>query len=136
LKQSNFHLFVLPKSKILDNKIRINKRIIVVGNGDCAISFVEKMLEDTKYKFTSISIVAPGGVSNRNRDINSNLRVSFTNYTDEEINNLILENRINVVNDRMIDLDRENQIITLKSGFKLPYDELVLGIGIQDTSLQ
>jgi len=36
----------------------------------------------------------------------------------------------------MFDLDRENQIITLDSGFKMPYDELVLCLGIQDTSLQ
>jgi len=36
----------------------------------------------------------------------------------------------------MVDLDRDNQIITLSTGFKMPFDELVLCFGIQDTSLQ
>jgi len=43
--------------------------------------------------------VAPGGISGRNRDLFENLSISFTNYTDDEIDNLIIENRINVVND-------------------------------------
>jgi len=133
---ADFNLFILPKNRILENKVRVNKRIIIVGNGDCGISFAENLLDHPHYKFTSVSIVAPGGISGRNRDLFENLKISFTNYTDDEIDNLILENRINVVNDYMVDLDRDNQIITLSTGFKMPFDELVLCFGIQDTSLQ
>jgi len=76
---SKFNLFILTKNSILENKIRVNKRIIIVGNGDCGISFVEHLLDNKKYKFTSVSIVAPGGISNRNRNIFENLKVSYTN---------------------------------------------------------
>jgi len=79
LKVSNFNLFILSKNKILESTVRVNKRIIVVGNGDCGISFVENLLANERYQFTSVSIVAPGGISNRNRNINNNLKVSFTN---------------------------------------------------------
>jgi len=76
---ADFNLFILPKNRILENKVRVNKRIIIVGNGDCGISFAENLLDHPHYKFTSVSIVAPGGISGRNRDLFENLKISFTN---------------------------------------------------------
>jgi len=48
LKVSNFNLFILCKKKILEATVRVNKRVIVVGNGDCGISFVENLLSNPR----------------------------------------------------------------------------------------
>lgn len=47
----------------------------------------------------------------------------------------MLESRINVVDARMTDIDREDKNIILHDGKVLPYDTLILTMGIQEKAL-
>lgn len=47
----------------------------------------------------------------------------------------MLETRITVLNSRMVDIDRSDKNIILNDGRVVPYDTLVLGMGIQEKTL-
>lgn len=47
----------------------------------------------------------------------------------------MLESRINVIDARMTDIDRDDKNIILHNGKVLPYDTLVLTMGIQEKAL-
>lgn len=47
----------------------------------------------------------------------------------------MLENRVNVIDARMVDLDRSDKNIILHDDSIIPYDTLILGMGIQDKTL-
>lgn len=47
----------------------------------------------------------------------------------------MLESRVRVINARMVDIDRSDKNIILHDETVLPYDTLVLGMGIQDKTL-
>ena len=47
----------------------------------------------------------------------------------------MLESRVRVINARMVDIDRSDKNIVLHDDTVVPYDTLVLGMGIQDKTL-
>jgi hypothetical protein len=47
----------------------------------------------------------------------------------------MLENRVNVIDARMVDLDRSDKNVILHDDTIIPYDTLILGMGIQDKTL-
>ena len=47
----------------------------------------------------------------------------------------MLENRVNVIDGRMVDLDRSDKNVILHDDTIIPYDTLVFGMGIQDKTL-
>jgi len=47
----------------------------------------------------------------------------------------MLESRVRVINARMVDIDRSDKNIILHDDTVVPYDTLILGMGIQDKTL-
>jgi len=47
----------------------------------------------------------------------------------------MLENRIKVINARMIDIERQDKKVMLQDGTMVPYDTLILTMGLQDQTL-
>ena len=47
----------------------------------------------------------------------------------------MLESRVQVIDSRMTDIDRSDKNVILHDGRVIPYDTLVLGMGIQDKTL-
>ena len=47
----------------------------------------------------------------------------------------MLESRVRVLDARMVDIDRSDKNIILNDGNVIPYDNLVLAMGIQDKTL-
>jgi len=117
-------------------KIIKNARIIVVGASDTSISFIEALLSISYLQFTNIVLVAPGGLPyNHYVDKSENLKSYSTSYTREELKKLMLESRVRVINARMVDIDRSDKNIVLHDETVIPYDTLILGMGIQDKTL-
>jgi len=113
-----------------------NARIVVVGASDTSISFIEALLSISYLDFTSIVLVAPGGLPNNHyMEKKENLKAYSTSYTREELKKLMLESRVRVINARMVDIDRSDKNIVLHDDTVIPYDTLILGMGIQDKTL-
>lgn len=58
-----------------------------------------------------------------------------TNYTIEELKNLMLDARVSVLDAKMVKLEKKNKRIKLDKNAYLPYDILVVAVGLIDTEL-
>jgi NADPH-dependent 2,4-dienoyl-CoA reductase/sulfur reductase-like enzyme len=131
-----FALCFLTKRLLSEPKIVKNSRIVVVGASDTGISFIEALLSIGYLNFTNITLVAPGGLPHHHiPEKKTNLKAYSTSYTSEELKKLMLESRIRVLDARMVDIDRSDKNIILNDGNVIPYDNLVLAMGIQDKTL-
>lgn len=131
-----FALCFITKRLLSEPKIVKNSRIVVVGASDTGISFIEALLSIGYLNFTNITLVAPGGLPHHHiPDKKTNLKSYSTSYTSEEHKKLMLESRVRVLDSRMVDIDRSDKNIILNDGNVVPYDNLVLAMGIQDKTL-
>lgn len=131
-----FALCFSTRRILSEAKIIKNARVVVVGASDTSISFIEALLSISYLHFTNIVLVAPGGLPhNHFSDKHHGLKAYSTSYTSEELRKLMLESRVRVINARMVDIDRSDKNIILHDNTVIPYDTLVLGMGIQDKTL-
>ena len=70
-----------------------------------------------------------------NENRSQNLKSYSTSYTNQELKRLMLESRVRVINARMVDIDRSDKNVILNDDTIIPYDTLVLAMGIQDKTL-
>jgi NADH dehydrogenase FAD-containing subunit len=59
-----------------------------------------------------------------------------TNYTLDELKNLMLDARVSVLDAKMVKLEKKQRRIKLDKNAFLPYDVLVIAVGLIDTELQ
>lgn len=131
-----FALCFSTRRMLSEAKIVKNSRIVVVGASDTSISFIEALLSISYLHFTNIVLLAPGDLPQRHfADKREGLKAYSTSYTNEELKKLMLESRVRVINARMVDIDRSDKNIILDDETVIPYDTLVLGMGIQDKTL-
>lgn len=117
-------------------KIVKNARIVVVGASDTSISFIEALLSINYLQFTNVTLVAPGGMPHHHfEEKKDNLKSYSTSYTKEDLKKLMLESRVKIIDARMVDIDKNDKNIILEDDSVIPYDTLVLGMGIQDKTL-
>jgi len=135
-EEAPFALCFTTRRMLSEAKIVKNARVVVVGASDTSISFIEALLSISYLQFTNIVLIAPGGLPhNHFSDREENLKAYSTSYTREELKKLMLESRVRVINARMVDIDRSDKNIILHDDTVIPYDTLVLGMGIQDKTL-
>ena len=131
-----FALCFITRRLLSEPKIVKNSRIVVIGSSDTGISFIEALLSISYLRFTNIILVSPGGLPhNHFEDHIANLKAYSTSYTNEELKRLMLENRIKVINARMVDIDRKAKNVILHDDAIIPYDTLILAMGLQDQTL-
>ncbi len=129
--ESKFALCFTTKRLLSEPKIVKNSRIVVVGASDTGISFIEALLSISYLNFTNIVLVAPGGLPHHHfENKNHNLKSYSTSYTTQELRRLMLESRVRVINARMVDIDRSDKNVILNDSTIVPYDTLVLAMGI------
>lgn len=135
-EESGFALSFITRRLLSEPKIVKNSRIVVIGGSDCGISFIEALLSISYLQFTNVTLVTPGGLSHHHyQDKEENLKAYSTSYTVDELKRLMLENRIRVIDGRMVDIDRGDKNVILHNNSIIPYDTLVLTMGLQDKTL-
>ena len=114
-------------------------------------TFSDKLVEDEKIRKYVYARIPKGGISKVviERTLK---RIILTVHTarpgvvigkggsevdkvKEELKKLMLESRVRVINARMVDIDRSDKNIILHDNTVVPYDTLILGMGIQDKTL-
>jgi len=134
--ESSFALCFITRRLLSEPKIVKNSRIVIVGGSDCGISFIEALLSISYLQFTNITLISPGGLPHHHyQDSEENLKAYSTSYTNDELKRLMLENRITVIDARMTDIDRGDKNVILHNLKVVPYDTLILGMGLQDKTL-
>jgi NADH dehydrogenase FAD-containing subunit len=99
-----------------------NNRIVVVGASDAGIGFIETLLSIRHVQYSNITLIAPGGLkcNKLSKDLTWNLKAESTSYTHDEIEKMLLDSKITVIDDRMLNIDRNSQYIILASDTKVP----------------
>ena len=64
------------------------------------------------------------------------LKVMSTSYNLEELKNLMIDARTTVLDSKMVKLDKKNKRIMLDTNAYVPFDILVIAVGLIDTQLQ
>lgn len=135
-EEAPFALCFATRRLLSEPKIVKNSRIVVIGSSDTGISFIEALLSISYLRFTNIILISPGGLPHHHyEDQRDNLKAYSTSYTNEELKRLMLENRVQVINARMIDIERQEKKVILHDGSMVPYDTLILTMGLQDQTL-
>eukprot|EP00873_Tetraselmis_striata_P013731 jgi/Tetstr1/433995/TSEL_023169.t1 len=105
----------------------VNSQVVVIGASECGISAIEQLLCNPRLEFTSIALVAPGGIT---------VGGAGSTYSSQDISKIGLEAQVSMVDAEMIGLDREAQVVYLSTGGSLSYEILVLTAGLQDQALK
>ena len=64
------------------------------------------------------------------------LKANSTNYSLDEIKNLMLDARTTVIDSKMVKLDKKNKRILIDRNVYIPFDLLIMSVGLIDTLLQ
>ena len=114
-----------------------NTRIVVVGASDTGISFIESLLTIKNINFTNIMLLSPGGILTMHvKNQKDYLKAASTNFTLEELKNLMIDARTTVVDSKMVKLDKKNKRILIDKNAYIPFDLLILSVGLIDKQLQ
>jgi hypothetical protein len=131
--ESEFCLFMMTKKMFAETRIANNNRIVVVGGSDTGVSFIESLLSIRYLNFSYIYLIATGGLLYHHiEDEIQNLKVSLNNYQLKELKKLMLENRIKIINAKVIDIKPTMKYVQLHDFSILNYDYLILTLGLQD----
>ena len=130
-EEAPFALCFTTKRLLSEPKILKNSRIVVVGASDTGIYYIEALLSISYLQFSNITLISPGGLPHHHvPDKKGNLKAYSTSYTFEELKKLMLESRVQVLDSRVTDIDRSDKNVVLHDGRVVPYDTLILGMGI------
>jgi len=123
---SSLHVFM--RRSLFEPKTVINARVLVVGASDTGLAFLESLLVVPYLHFNNLTLLARGGVQPTDISLKANSHA----YAPEELLQLGLNHKVRIVDDTMIGLDRAHKFVKLEGGGKLPYDYLVIAVGMQD----
>ena len=64
------------------------------------------------------------------------LKAQSTNYTLDELKGLMIDARVTVIDAKMVKLDKKNNRILVDKNAYVPFDILIVSVGLIDTELQ
>merc|ERR1712070_180410 len=113
----------------------ITSRIVLIGKSNAALSIIESLLFHSKYYFANITLIDPSGLNGPQTGTSSYIASSDVDeYPQDFLEKLDLSNRITIVKDKVIDIDRERQLLYLSDNkFQLiGYDKVIIATGRQE----
>ncbi|KAK5670871.1 hypothetical protein QVD99_002641 [Batrachochytrium dendrobatidis] len=123
-----FNLQIITPSIVLEQRISINSRIVVIGESNVGIAFLEKLVYSTHLKFTHLTLIS---TQKKGWEEFSQYFPTARCYTKLELKQIALDYYVRVVYERAKELDRESKLIKLGNGQMIQYDYLVLCPGLQ-----
>jgi len=124
---------LLTTERIIDQPTQnVSSRIVIAGCSDAGMSLILSLLSATQFRFSSITLVSPGGLHEESK---VNLFQQSLAFYSQELSRVAISRRISVVDDKLVSISRNDQQVTLKSGAVMPYDVIVLTTGLQDGNL-
>jgi len=82
-------------------------------------------------------LLSPGGILTMHvKNQKDYLKAASTNFTLEELKNLMIDARTTVVDSKMVKLDKKNKRILIDKNAYIPFDLLILSVGLIDKQLQ
>ncbi|NWR83036.1 CFA61 protein, partial [Furnarius figulus] len=129
--QLSYSLNHTNRKLVLESKVSINTRIVVVGASDVGISFLETLIFWPRLKFNNLTMISVHGLPGKDPP-GSNCRRFLINshcFNDEDYAQMSLCSWVNVVVGKMTGINRTAKYVIVAKEKKVPYDYLVLCTG-------
>jgi hypothetical protein len=123
----------INKKLLLEPKVAINIRIVVVGASETALSFLETLSFSPHLRFNNLTLVSEKGLhdSLSPNHIRDKMLPKSLNYVHNDHARMSLRSWVNVVYGKITSIDRKKKQIFINSKRILPYDHLILCTGEQ-----
>ena len=109
-------------SVITNKRAMVANRIVVVGASDAGLSFLESLAYSEELDYTSLTLITPVVVS-----------WARSEYSGRDT--LLNLGNVLVIKERLVSVNRKQRVIELGDGSQLPYDQLVIATGLQESTL-
>ncbi|NXM88324.1 CFA61 protein, partial [Oenanthe oenanthe] len=129
--QLKYSLNHTNRKLVLESKVCINTRIVVVGASDVGISFLETLVFWPHLKFNNLTLISIHGLPGRDPQSSKYRRflISSHCFADEDYAQMSLCSWVNVVVGRMTAINRRAKRVVVSRDREVPYDYLVLCTG-------
>lgn len=145
-------LFLVTRKTMSEPKVVNNARIVVLGSSDASLALLEALVSVPYLHFSSLCLVAPkasqrlraprgtfASVADADEALEAAADSFFSracSYTPAEVAALNLGSRVQIVEGRMLDLDRQGKAVVMTDGSLVRYDLLVVAPELGDQSLR
>lgn len=116
-----YALAFMNRKLLLEPKVAVNARIVVVGNSETGLSFVEQLVYKSHLRFGNLILVSSDGL-----DEGPACGMSTHAYSSADRKAIAWDVWADIVQDSLTCINRSAQVLTLASGAEIPYDYLVL----------
>jgi len=136
---SGVAVHMMARRLLSEAKVNVNSRVVVVGCTPASISAIQKLLFTSYLNFTNITLVSPSGLPGGLAAQGAG-ELPLLGARDEDLPPdtftacLGLRQRLRWVERRVVGIDREAKALELEGGVVLPYDKLVLGDAMVDST--
>ncbi|XP_068864862.1 cilia- and flagella-associated protein 61 isoform X5 [Aphelocoma coerulescens] len=129
--QLNYSLNHTNRKLVLESKVCINTRIVVVGASDVGISFLETLIFWPRLKFNNLTLISIHGLPGKDPQSSQHRRFLINShcFNDEDYAQMSLCSWVNVVVGKMTGINRAAKYVVVSKEKKVPYDYLVLCTG-------
>ncbi|KFO76187.1 Uncharacterized protein C20orf26, partial [Cuculus canorus] len=129
--QLHYSLNHINRKLVLESKVSINTRIVVVGASDVGISFLETLIFCPHLKFNNLTLISVHGLPRKDLQGSKHRRFLINShcFNDEDYAQMSLCSWVNVVVGKMTGINRAAKYVVVSKEQKVPYDYLVLCTG-------
>ncbi|XP_068042386.1 cilia- and flagella-associated protein 61 isoform X4 [Anomalospiza imberbis] len=129
--QLKYSLNHTNRKLVLESKVCINTRIVVVGASDVGISFLETLIFWPHLKFNNLTLISIHGLPGKDPQSSKYRRFLINShcFNDEDYAQMSLCSWVNVVVGKMTGINRSAKYVVVSKEKKVPYDYLVLCTG-------
>ncbi|NWR44110.1 CFA61 protein, partial [Regulus satrapa] len=129
--QLKYSLNHTNRKLVLESKVCINARIVVVGASDVGISFLETLIFWPRLKFNNLTLISIHGLPGKDPQSSKYRRFLINShcFNDDDYAQMSLCSWVNVVVGKMTGINRSAKYVVVSKEKKVPYDYLVLCTG-------
>ncbi|NXN94399.1 CFA61 protein, partial [Rhinopomastus cyanomelas] len=131
--QPSYSLNHINRKLVLESRVSINTRIVVVGASDVGISFLETLVFCPRLKFNNLTLISTHGLPGEHLPGSRHRRFLINShcFSDEDYAQMSLCSWVKVVVGKMTGINRATKYVVVSREKKVPYDHLVLCTGQQ-----
>eukprot|EP00041_Stephanoeca_diplocostata_P000068 m.13230 g.13230 ORF g.13230 m.13230 type:complete len:1127 (+) comp10075_c0_seq1:130-3510(+) len=126
-----FALMFLNRKLMLEPKVNVSSRIVVIGASDTGLGFLEAIVTKSHLRLAAVTVVSDNGLPEFPSETPARGIADSHAYTQRAAKTISWESFATVVKDRMVGIDREERHVVLASGALVAYDYLILTPGLQ-----